>query len=95
MGHSGGGFAGDAKGPIYVSLDPPTPVSAPDAAYPGGRLSVDRLGSNNLAPLVVNGQINGSLAAASVRVIKDTHGKTSQLNQNDIDALTTYLMSLQ
>ncbi len=40
---------GDGKGPILVSLDPPTPVSAPDSAYPEGRLRIDRLGSDNLS----------------------------------------------
>jgi hypothetical protein len=52
MGDSRGGLAGDAKGPLYVSLDPPTQVSGPDAAYPDGRLMVDRVGSDNLAPLI-------------------------------------------
>jgi hypothetical protein len=97
------GFAGDAKGPIYVSLDPPTPVPAPQdpqtAAYPEGRLVVDRLGSDNLAALiVVNGggrQINPVLAANHIAVIKDTHGKTSQLTAADIEALSMYLKSLQ
>ena len=50
---SSGAFAGDGKGPIYVSLDAPTQVSPPDLAYPEGRLLVDRLGSDNLAPLIV------------------------------------------
>jgi hypothetical protein len=90
-----GGFAGDAKGPIYVSLDPPTLVSPPDAAYPDGRLMLDRLGSNNLVPLLSGGQINPALASANIRIIKDTHGKTSHLTASDIDALTMYLMSLQ
>jgi hypothetical protein len=95
MADSGGGFAGDAKGPIYVSLDPPSRIASPDAAYPDGRLTVDRLGSDNLAPLVSGGQINPALAAAHIQVIRDTHGKTSHLSASDIDALTMYLLSLQ
>ncbi len=55
--------------------------------------------SDNLAPLiVVNGgarQINPALAANNIAVIKDTHGKTSQLSAGDIEALSKYLMSLQ
>jgi hypothetical protein len=50
---SNGQFAGDGKGPLLVSLDPPTPVGRPDAAYPEGRLQVDRLGSDDRAPLVL------------------------------------------
>ena len=96
---SSGAFAGDGKGPIYVSLDKPVQVSPPDQAYPEGRLQIDRLGSDNLAPLiVVNGgarQINPTLAANNIAVIKDTHGKTSQLSAGDIEALSKYLMSLQ
>ena len=95
----GATFGGDANGPIYVSLDKPVQVSPPDQAYPEGRLQVDRLGSDNLAALiVVNGgvrQINPELAANDIAVIKDTHGKTSHLTAGDIDALTMYLMSLQ
>jgi DNA-binding beta-propeller fold protein YncE len=95
LANSGGGFAGDAKGPVYVSLDPPAQVSPPDAAYPEGRLVVDRLGSDNLAPLTANGQINPALATSGIRVIKDTHGKTSHLPASDIEALSLYLLSLQ
>ncbi|HJZ71192.1 MAG TPA: beta-propeller fold lactonase family protein, partial [Vicinamibacterales bacterium] len=95
MADSGGGLAGDAKGPIYVSLDAPTQVSPPDLAYPEGRLLIDQLGTANLAPLIVNGQINPALAANHIMVIKDTHGKTSQLSKADIDALSKYLMSLE
>ena len=95
MGDSRGGFAGDANGPIYVSLDPPTQVSPPDKAYPEGRLMIDRLGSDNLAPLIVNGQINPALAANNIAVIKDTHGKTSQLSASDIEAISMYLKSLE
>jgi cytochrome c553 len=95
MGHSGGGFAGDAKGPVYVSLDAPVVVSPPDAAYPGGRLMLDRLGSDNLTPLVVGGQINPALAQSGVRVIENTHGNTSQLSEIDLQALEMYLKSLQ
>jgi DNA-binding beta-propeller fold protein YncE len=95
MGHSGGGFAGDGKGPLYVSLDRPTQVSSPDAAYPEGRLLVDRLGSDNLAPLIANGGINPALNSAGVRVLKETHGKVSHLSASDVDALAMYLRSLQ
>jgi hypothetical protein len=92
---SSGAFAGDGKGPIYVSLDKPVQVSPPDQAYPEGRLQIDRLGSDNLAPLLVNGQINPALAASNIAVIRDTHGKTSQLSSADIEALSMYLKSLQ
>ena len=77
------------------SLDAPTRVSAPDAAYPDGRLVLDRLGSDNLAPLLVGGAINTGLEGAHVRVVKDTHGKTSHLSATDLDALIMYLLSLQ
>jgi DNA-binding beta-propeller fold protein YncE len=83
-----GGFAGDGMGPIYVSLD------SPFVNGPNGRPLIDRLGSDNLAPLVVGGQINPALAANNVRVIKDTHGKTSHLSASDLDALILYLLSL-
>ena len=99
FGDSRGGLAGDGKGPLYVSLDRPVRVAPPDVAYPEGRLELDRLGTSNLAPLVVtvNGQrqINPALAANNIRVIKDTHGKTSQLSARDIEALSAYLRSLQ
>ena len=97
---SGGGFGGDGKGPVYVSLDSPhVQVSGPDAAYPKGRLLIDRLGSDNLAPLVVfeGGQriINPALAANNIAVIKDTHGQTSHLSEADLEALILYLKSLE
>ena len=83
-----GGFAGDGMGPIYVSLDSPFVNGS------NGRPLIDRLGSDNLAPLVTGGQINPALAANGVRVIKDTHGKTSHLSASDLDALILYLLSL-
>jgi DNA-binding beta-propeller fold protein YncE len=97
VGDSRGGLAGDGKGPIFVSLDPPTPAPGDPqlAAYPEGRLVIDRIGSDNLAPLTTGGQINPALAANHIVVLKDTHGKTSQLSAADIDALSAYLMSLQ
>ncbi len=84
-----GQLAGDGKGQILVSLDSPT------AAGPGGKPLIDQLGTSNLAPLVVGGRINPALAASRVQVIKDTHGKTSQLSASDVDALILYLKSLQ
>jgi DNA-binding beta-propeller fold protein YncE/cytochrome c553 len=99
FGHSGGGLAGDGRGPLYVSLDRPVMVSSPDGAYPEGKLEVDRLGTSNVAPLVtiVNGKrvINPALAQNGIRVIKDTHGKTSHLTAADLEALEIYLKSLQ
>ena len=83
-----GGFAGDGMGPIYVSLD------SPFVTGPNGRPLIDRLGSDNLAPLIAGGQINPALAANNIRVIKDTHGKTSQLSASDVVALILYLLSL-
>ena len=59
-----------------------------------GRPLLDRLGSDNLAALIVGGQINPALAANNIRVIKDTHGKTSQLSASDLEALILYLLSL-
>ncbi|MCA1592159.1 MAG: DUF4214 domain-containing protein [Acidobacteria bacterium] len=38
--------------------------------------------------------INPALAANNIRVIKETHGKTSQLSADDLDALEAYLNSL-
>lgn len=94
-----GSLGGDGKGPILVSLDPPTKIAAADAAYPDGRLQLDQLGTSNLAPLIVvsNGQrqINPALATNHITVIKDTHGKTSQLSQADLDALILYVTSIQ
>jgi DNA-binding beta-propeller fold protein YncE/cytochrome c553 len=99
FGHSGGGLAGDGRGPLYVSLDRPVMVSPPDSAYPEGKLEVDRLGTGNVAPLVtiVDGKrvINPALAQNGIRVIKDTHGKTSHLTAADLEALEMYLKSLQ
>jgi DNA-binding beta-propeller fold protein YncE len=83
-----GGFAGDGMGPIYVSLDSPFVNGS------NGRPLIDRLGSDNLALLIVGGQINPALAANNVRVIKDTHGKTSHLSAADVEALILYLLSL-
>ena len=83
-----GSFAGDGMGPIFVSLD------SPFVTGPNGRPLIDRLGSDNLAPLIVGGQINPALAANNVRVLKDTHGKTSQLSSSDLEALILYLLSL-
>ena len=40
-------------------------------------------------------QINPALATNHIQVIKDTHGKTSQLSQADLDALILYVTSLQ
>ena len=82
-----GALAGDGFGQILVSLDSPF-------VQEGGKPQLDRLGTSNLAPVVVNGQINPALAANNVRVIKDTHGKTSQLSAADVDALEAYLKSL-
>jgi hypothetical protein len=100
VGDSRGGLSGDGKGPLFVSLDPPTPVTpAQTEAYPEGRLLVDRLGTDNLAPLIVTvsgqRQINPVLAQNNIAVIKDTHGRTSHLSAADIQALAAYLMSLQ
>jgi hypothetical protein len=94
-----GGLAGDGKGPIYVSLDLPSVISPPDIAYPEGRLQLDRLGTDNLAPLVTvvagQQQINPALASNHIAVLKDTHGKTSHLSAMDLDAIELYLRSLQ
>ena len=97
---SSGGLSGDGRGQILVSLDPPTPVSGPSAAYPEGRLLVDQLGTSNLAPLVVfdtagNRQINPELQAKGIIVMRDTHGMTSHLSADDIESLSMYLRSLQ
>jgi DNA-binding beta-propeller fold protein YncE len=85
---SSGSLAGDGKGQLYVSLDSPV-VTKPD-----GSKEIDQLGTNNLAPLTVGGQINPALTANHIQVIKDTHGKTSHLSATDINALEMYLKSL-
>jgi hypothetical protein len=95
-----GKLAGDGMGPLLVSLDGPSRVAAPNVAYPDGRLLLDQLGTANLAALITldsNGrrQINPNLLTNKISVIKDTHGKTSQLSAEDIDALSFYLKSLQ
>jgi DNA-binding beta-propeller fold protein YncE len=87
-GDSKGGLAGDGMGQLYVSLDSPFDKDA------NGKPLIDRLGSNNVAPLVVGGQINPELAANHIQVIKETHGKTSHLSAADFEALTLYLKSL-
>jgi hypothetical protein len=89
MKDSKGGLAGDGMGALAVSLD------SPFASQPDGSLQIDRLGTSNLAPLVVNGGINPALATNHIAVIKDTHGKTSHLSAADFDALTKYLTSLE
>ena len=76
-------------GAIKVSLD------SPFLKLADGTLQIDRLGTKNLAPLVVGGKINPTLATKHIQVIKDTHGKTSHLNASDIDALIAYLKSLE
>ena len=96
---------GDGKGPIYVSLDSPHVRKAgrnPEydvVAYPEGRLEVDQLGTANLAPLIVldNGvrRINPVLGANNIRVLTDTHGRTSSLSAPDVEALAQYLRALQ
>jgi DNA-binding beta-propeller fold protein YncE len=86
---SSGGLAGDGMGPIQVSLD------SPFVTLTDGSFEIDRLGTSNVAPLTVDGQINPALAANHIQVIKDTHGKTSQLSASDLDALIAYLKSLQ
>ncbi|HEX8068599.1 MAG TPA: YncE family protein [Pyrinomonadaceae bacterium] len=87
VGDSRGGLAGDGMGPIYVSLDSPFVIE-------NNKPQIDRLGTSNVAPLVVNGEINPALAANNVRVIKDTHGQTSHLSAADFDALEAYMRSL-
>ena len=52
----------------------------PIAPGPNGKPLIDQLGTSNLAPLVGGGQINPALAANNIRVIKETHGKTSHLS---------------
>jgi DNA-binding beta-propeller fold protein YncE len=89
FGHSGGGLAGDGLGPIFVSLD------SPFVRNPDGTLQIDRLGTSNVAPLVVGGQINPALASSGVQVLVNTHGDTSGLSAADVDALVMYLRSLQ
>lgn len=86
---SDGTLAGDAKGPLYVSLDSPW-ITQPD-----GSAEIDRLGTSHVAPLVVGNQINPALAESAVAVLKDTHGKTSHLTEEDLNALILYLKSLQ
>ncbi len=61
---------------------------------PDGTSRIDRLGSDDLAPLVVGGQINPVLAANNIGVIKKTPGKTSHLSASDLDALILYLKAL-
>ncbi|HMG32962.1 MAG TPA: beta-propeller fold lactonase family protein [Blastocatellia bacterium] len=86
---SDGHLAGDGRGQVLVSLDSPT------SPGPGGKPLIDQLGTSNLAALVVNRQLNPALAANNVLVIKDSHGKTSQLTEEDLNALIMYLKSLQ
>lgn len=84
-----GQTASDGMGQLLVSLDSPFVNDS------NGKPLIDRLGSDNLAPIVAGGQINPALAANHVQVIKDTHGKTSHLSESDLNALILYLKSLQ
>jgi len=61
----------------------------------GVRRALQRAEERPVAPLVVGGQINPALADNHIRVIPDTHGKTSHLNAAQVEALSTYLKSLQ
>ena len=94
-------LAGDGKGPLCVSLDSPFVLKAgrnpayDRAAYPEGRREIDQLGTSNVAPLIVAGQINPALAASGISVIRNTHGMTSHLSADDIEAISMYLKSLQ
>jgi DNA-binding beta-propeller fold protein YncE/cytochrome c peroxidase len=93
-------LGGDGKGPICVSLDRPIPKAGSDPdydrkAYPEGRLELDQLGTSHVAPLLVGGRINPALAANHIRVIPDTHGRTSHLGDHDLEAIAMYLKSLQ
>ena len=85
---SSGTLAGDGMGAVFVSLD------SPFVKLADGTFEIDRLGTSNVAPLVVSGQINPALATNHIQVLKDTHGKTSHLSADDIDALIAYLKSL-
>ncbi|HVG29386.1 MAG TPA: beta-propeller fold lactonase family protein [Pyrinomonadaceae bacterium] len=85
---SDGKLASDGLGQIMVSIDSPFVTGA------NGKPLIDRLGTSNVLPLVVGGQINPALEANNVRVIKDTHGRTSHLSRADFDALVMYLRSL-
>ena len=68
--------------------------SSPTLKLSDGSLQIDRLGTDNVVPLTVNGQINPDLAANHIQVIKDSHGKTSSLSAADLDALIAYIKSL-
>jgi DNA-binding beta-propeller fold protein YncE len=85
---SDGQLASDGLGQIMVSIDSPFALGAT------GKPLIDQLGTSNVLPLVVGRQINPALAANGVRVIKDTHGKTSHLSAADFNALVMYLKSL-
>ena len=93
-------LGGDARGPLCVSLDRPVPKAGTDPAYdllayPEGRLELDQLGTSRVAPLLKDGRINPVLARHNIRVIPDTHGKTSHLAAQDVEAIAMYLKSLQ
>jgi len=66
-----------------------------DWQLPDGTAQIDRLGTSNVAPLIVSGQIKPALTQNQIQVIKETQGETSQLSQVDLDALVLYLKSLQ
>ena len=93
FGSLSGGLGGDGRGPLLVSLD------SPFQALSDGTLQIDRVGTGNVALLVVllNGErrINPALAANHIAVLGDTHGKTSHLTAADIADLSLYLLSLQ
>jgi CspA family cold shock protein len=71
---SSGRLAGDGLGLILVSLDPPTSVTGPSAAYPEGRLLLDQLGTSNLAPLVSTPSNGKSLMEGTVKWFLEEKG---------------------
>ena len=98
---SSGALAGDGRGPILVSLDPPDagfrprtrPTPRADCSWTSwGRRTLPR---SSWVDAAGNRQINPQLQAKGITVIRDTHGKTSHLTADDIEALSMYLKSLQ
>ena len=69
-------------------------LDSPFVTNPDGTKEIDQLGTDNVVPFTINGQINPALVANNIQVIKDTHGKASQLSATDLDALIAYLKSL-
>ena len=69
FGDSSGTLGGDGNGPVFVSLD------SPFIQQQDGTPQIDRLGTSNVAGLLVGGQINPALNQNHIQVIRKRMAK--------------------